>query len=98
MNGILNNIWAKGSLLMVILALASNIVGAWRLSESLRNRVAYGETDKTRWRSEFEKFSTTSDPWPFTKAIENTGRMMRITKGGFTLLAGVLLIVGAILK
>ncbi|HEY6248991.1 MAG TPA: hypothetical protein VI685_03465 [Candidatus Angelobacter sp.] len=98
MNGILGNGWAKTSLLMVILALASNIVGAWILSETLRKRVAYGEGDKSRWKKEFDEFSTTDSPWPFTEGIEQTGRLMRIIKGAFTLLAGAFLIIGAILK
>jgi hypothetical protein len=98
LNGILNSAWAKWSLLMVILALAANIVGAWLLSESLRKRVEYGESDNARRTEEFGKCSTTSSPWPFTQGIEDTGRWMRIIKAAFTLLAGTLLIVGAILK
>jgi len=84
--------------LLVIFALASNILGAWRLSETLRKRVEYGETDKGRWRREFDEFSNKSSPWPFTKEIEGTGRWMRIVKGALTLAAGALLITGAILK
>jgi hypothetical protein len=33
-NGILHSGWAKWSLVMVLLALASNVVGAWILSEN----------------------------------------------------------------
>src|SRR5689334_22277255 len=51
-NGILGNMWAKLSLLMVILALATNIIGAWLLSEQLRTRVEYGEADGLRWFQE----------------------------------------------
>jgi hypothetical protein len=72
--------------------------GAWRLSESLRERVTYGEENPARWKVEFDQFSTTSSPWPFTPVIEDTGRGMRIIKGVFTLAAGALLIIGAILK
>lgn len=97
-NGILGNLWAKWSLVMVIFALAVSIIGAWLLSESLRKRVAYGEGDKDRWKKEFDAFSTTNSPWPFTKNIEDTGRSMRVIKGVFTLIAGGLLIIGAILR
>lgn len=97
-NGILNNSWAKLSLLMVILALATNIVGAWILSEFLRKQGDYGEADHDRWDKEFEKFSTISCPWPYTEGIETTGRWMRIIKATFTLMSGALLILGAILK
>jgi hypothetical protein len=98
LNGILGNLWAKWSLLMVILALATNILGAWILSESLRKQVEYGEADKVRWESEFDRFSAISCPWPFTDSIEKTGRWMRIMKATFTLVAGTLLMAGALLK
>jgi hypothetical protein len=98
LNGILNNPWAKWSLVMVIFALAVNIIGARLLSNLLRKRVAYGETDSVRWKQEYAQFSTTDSPWPFTGEIEDTGRWMMNIKAGFTLLAGALLIAGAILK
>jgi hypothetical protein len=97
-NGILANVWAKASLLMVLLALAANIVGAWLLSEKLRERVEYGEEDGPRWQREFDEFTSTSCPWPFTGLIEKIGRRMRMIKAGFTLVAGALLMIGAILK
>jgi hypothetical protein len=98
LNGIFGNPWAKFSLLMVILALATNIVGAWMLSEALRKQVEYGEADRVRWDSEFENFCKVNSVWPFTGGIETTGRCMRIVKAIFTLLAGAFLVVGAILK
>jgi hypothetical protein len=99
LNGILNNAWAKMSMLMVILALGANIVGAWLLSESLRKRVEYGEGHKEIWKKEYDEYlGAEKSAWPFTDGIQDTGRTMRIIKGVFTLLAGALLIVGAILK
>jgi len=98
LNGILGNFWAKASLLMVILALATNIIGTWLLSEALRKRVAYGESDEARWKEEFDKYSKISCPWPFTESIDGIGRWMRIIKATFTLVAGVLLIIGAIAR
>src|ERR1700682_3212706 len=52
LQGILKNRWPKLSLLMVIIALATNIIGAWLLSESLRKRVEYGEANSGRWKKE----------------------------------------------
>lgn len=98
LNGILGNIWAKLSLLMVILALATNIIGAWLLSEALRKQVEYGEADEARWRTEHQESLKAACPWPFTSSIEKTGRWMRMVKATFTLLAGAILILGAILK
>ena len=96
--GILRNNWAKSSLVMVLLALASNVIGAWVLSESLRERVAYGERNATQWTVEFQQAIGKDVAWPFTNAIQNTGKYMRWIKAGFTLVSGICLIVGAVTK
>jgi hypothetical protein len=98
MNGILSNFWAKASLLMVLLALATNIVGAWKLSEAIRERVKYGEADKLRWATEFKKYVGADSPWPFTNRIDGIGRWMRGVKAIFTIASGVFLVIGAIIK
>ena len=59
-NGILGNVWSKLSLLMVILALAANIIGAWTLSESLRKSAEHGEADKARWQQEYDEYLATA--------------------------------------
>jgi hypothetical protein len=97
-NGILNSGWAKSSLVMVLLALGTNVVGAWMLSESLRRRIAYGEGALSEWATEFEVYRGKDVSWPFTDEIQNTGKYMRWIKAGFTLVSGVLLIIGAIVK
>lgn len=97
-NGILSNLWAKLSLLMVFLALATNIVGAWLLSEAIRGRVKYGEASKERWAEEFKEFVGTDCPWPFTDKIDDIGRFMRGIKAVFTIASGVSLAIGAIVK
>lgn len=95
-HGILQNVWAKLSLLMVLLALASSVVGSWWLSESLRRRVEYGEDDNARWEKEFEDARGKSVDWPFTTSIDRVGFLTRQIKAGFTLLGGILLIIGAV--
>jgi hypothetical protein len=97
-NGILNSRWAKSSLVMVLLALGTNVVGAWMLSESIRKRIAYGEGAPSKWATEFEMYRGKDVSWPFTDGIQNTGKYMRWIKAGFTLVSGVLLIIGAIIK
>ena len=83
---------------MVILALATNIIGAWLLSEALRKQVEYGEVDEARWKTEYQESLKAACPWPFTSRIEDIGRWMRMVKAVFTLVAGAILILGAILK
>ncbi|MGA3106863.1 MAG: hypothetical protein ABSD53_20455 [Terriglobales bacterium] len=97
-NGILASEWAKFSLLSVMIALAVSVVGAWILSEALRQRVEYGECDSVRWAKEFNAAAGQRVAWPFTDDMETIGRWMRWIKAGLTLLGGVLLIMGAILK
>ncbi len=58
-----NNGWATWSVLMVMCALAANIVGAWLLREQLRKRVDYSESNKERWQREYEEYSQIACPW-----------------------------------
>lgn len=97
-NGILRNGWSKWSLVMVLLALGSNVVGAWILSEFLRNRIGYGEGSPVAWASEFASTRGQNVAWPFTGQIQNTGKYMRWIKAGFTIVSGLLLIIGAMTK
>jgi hypothetical protein len=97
-NGILHSRWAEWSLLMVLLALGSNVIGAWTLSELLRKRVRYGESHGEKWAKEYKESTGKPVAWPFTDRIQNTGKYMRWIKATFTLASGALLIVGAILK
>jgi hypothetical protein len=97
-NGILVNIWAKLSIMLVVLALSSNIVGAWLLSESVRRRMEYAEADIPRWEREFSETASKADPWPFTERIESIGKWMRWIKASFALAAGILFLIGVISK
>jgi hypothetical protein len=97
-NGILHSSLAKWSLVLVLFALGSNVIGAWMLSESLRRQIAYGEKDSTRWATEYQNAKGKDVAWPFTDRIQNTGKFMRWIKAAFTLASGICLIVGAILK
>lgn len=95
-NGILNNIWAKWSLSLVLVALGISILGAWRLSEALRKQVEHGESSEEGWQSEYEAYLKKRGAWPFTKEMENIGKWMRLVKAGCTIVAGAFVIIGAI--
>jgi hypothetical protein len=97
-DGILHSPWAKWSLISVMFALATSVIGAWFLSETLRRRVIYGECDPGRWRQEFQAATGKQVAWPFTEAINRVGGWTRTIKAACTLTGGVLLIVGALLK
>jgi hypothetical protein len=97
-NGILHNPWARWSLVSVLLALGSNVIGAWILSELLRHRIVYGETNSVEWAEQYKMAAGRDVAWPFTDAIQNIGKYMRWIKSVFTLASGLCLIAGAILK
>jgi hypothetical protein len=97
-NGILKSSPAKWSLVMVLLALASNVVGALVLSESLRRILKKGEGDLDRWAAEFKESTGKDVAWPFTDFVDSVGRLTRFIKGCFTIAAGVIFIIGAICK
>lgn len=98
LSGILGSVWAKISLLTVLLALATNVVGAWILTEDMRRRIDYGEEQYDRWSDEFRAASGKKDPWPFTQRMVDVGIQTRRIKAGLTLAGGVFWIIGAIGK
>jgi hypothetical protein len=95
---ILSSIWAKLSLLSVMLSLATSVVGTWLLCEGHRRRGEYGDCDPKRWKQEFTQFANKKNPWPFTRFIECTASWSRNLKAGFVLLGAAFLIVAAIVK
>lgn len=97
-NGILRSDWAKWSILMVLVALASSVIGSGILSELLRRRVNYAEADYPRWDSEFRAAYGKEDPWPYTELIDSIGASLRWIKAGLTLISGLLLVIGALRK
>lgn len=91
--GILNNLWAKGSLFLVLVSLALGLLGAKLMGELHRKRVEYAEQDLQRWNEEYAAALVRRSPWPFTKAIERLGRSMRELKAWLPLAAGIAFLV-----
>ena len=98
MNGISGNIWARLSLLMVLLAPRAQYRRRMASQCELRERINYGEANNVRWVEEFRKYVGADSPWPFNQTIDGIGRWMRGIKAGFTLASGVLPIFGALPK
>jgi hypothetical protein len=78
--------------------LSANVATALFLSERLRHQCRYAEKDEERWKREFEVFSKQDHPWPFTHTIDRVALTLRWVKALVPVLAGVLLIIGGILK
>src|SRR5215467_8181366 len=91
---ILRSQWAKMSLLIVILTLAINVIGAWYLSESLRKRFEWAESHTPAWEKEFQAAVGARVAFPFTDAHEKAGFWLRQVKGLFPLISGAFLIIG----
>jgi hypothetical protein len=95
---ILQSPWAKLSLLMVILTLAINVIGAWYLSESIRKRFEWAEGHGPQWETDFNAAAGARTAFPFTDAHEKAGFWLRQVKGLLPLVSGAFLIIGAVIK
>lgn len=85
---IMKNPWSKLSVVLVVVGLGLGVAGAKWISELLRGRLDYAETDNMRWNAEFQETAGKRDPWPFTGTIEFLGRAMREAKTWLPLAAG----------
>jgi len=83
-------------MLLVLIALVVNVIGSWVLSELLRKRAFYAESDYPRWAREFNHAYGIITSWPFTDSIDGIGRWMRWIKASITIASGICLIVGAL--
>lgn len=95
---VLNNCWAKSSISLVMLGLGINLAGAWYMAELHRKAFDHAEASPKRWRQEFNTYSGSSNPWPFTKDIESLGRTLRKYKTLLPLGGGILFLVGLVLS
>ncbi len=93
-SGILQNPWARLSILSVVLCLGINLVGARFMSELHRRRFDYAERDSARWQQEFEQTKDHLNPWPFTRRIEMLGRALREAKTWLPVLGAGLFALG----
>ena len=86
---LLSNFWSQLSMALVIFALLLSVFGAKWMGELHIKQVDHAESDLSRWEAEFRVNAGKRDPWPFTKGIENLGRVMREVKVWLPLLAGI---------
>jgi hypothetical protein len=85
---IMDSIWAKGSVCLVIMSVAVNLLGAKRMGEMHRLRIEYASEDVARWESDCASALGRNDPWPFTQDIDKLGRCLRRYKTWLPLAAG----------
>jgi hypothetical protein len=86
---VFSSCWAKTSLSLVVLCVASNLVGAKVMGELHKKRADYAAEDLERWNRAYEASIGRRDPWPFTVGIEILGRVLREIRTWLPLLGGV---------
>ena len=91
---VLNNPWSKGSVFLVVVNVAINLLGALVMSDLLRRQWEKAEAEPDDWRSEWKAAAHTDKPWPFTTSIQCLGKILRWCKVLLPLSGGVLFLVG----
>jgi hypothetical protein len=93
---ILHSGYAVASLLLVMLALAFNMVSAYGLAEYMRSRFGYAVSDPDRWEAEFQQEKIKPTTWPYSNWTQGASIASRAIKIILPLASGVCLIIGAI--
>ncbi len=90
---ILDSTFAKISLGLIVLYLALNLLLTRFIVWLLRRRFAYAEDDHVRWEAEYHEAIGKNDPWPSTKAIDGTSRVLREIRTWVPIGAGIAFII-----
>lgn len=90
---ILDNLWSKGSIFLLVLNLVLNWVGAKLMSQKLCSQWEKAERSPEEWSRAWEEAERNHSPWPFTSDIQALGRRLRACKLWLPLLAGLCFIV-----
>jgi hypothetical protein len=93
---ILHNRYAMLSLLLVMAAVAFNLLSSYVLAEYLRTRFDYGASHQDLWEKEFQKEKSKATTWPYAKWMEGATIAIRLIKVILPLASGVSLIAGAL--
>ena len=89
---IINNSYAKASLVIVFLFLGINIFASGWMIRMHFNQYLHGEESSKRWETEFKKSRSKRTFWPYTKGIEYLGRALRLVKIWAPIIAAALFI------
>jgi len=91
---VLNNFWAKGSILVLVLNVLTSLAGVLAMAWLHRRRWKEAEANPDQWERQWEQAAGTNDPWPFTPAIENLGVSLQVCRATLPLIGGLLFLVG----
>lgn len=93
---ILDNTWADLSVFAVLLSLGLNLLVTRLMTKLHRAQVGYAESDPARWRDEFARNTGKDSPYPFTKGIEDVGRVARELKTWLPMVSAFFFLLGVI--
>ena len=90
---ILSNPLSKWSIAVAVLYLGFNLAGVWWMTRQYDKRKIYADEDVGRWKREYAASVGVTTHWPYTRAIDNFGGLMRYVHTFAPLLSGLLLLV-----
>ena len=76
---ILNNTWAKWSIISILLFLAINLIIDYIMTTEHNKRYRHADDDPVRWEREYKE-NATDKIWPYSPCIEYSGKFLRILK------------------
>jgi len=94
---ILNNSYAKWSLVIVFVFLGFNILVSGCMKHMHFNQYLHGEKNSKKWETEFKEYEKSRQkgkrtPWPYTECIENLGVAQTFVKICAPIIAATLFI------
>ncbi|OVE74484.1 hypothetical protein BVX94_00100 [bacterium B17] len=92
-DAILQNIWAKRSLVSVFVFLGLNLVLSYFITGSLYRQYYRAESNLDAWEKEYEKSNKQPSAWPYTKTSEILGAALRAIKVWMVVLATLFFLV-----
>ena len=90
---LINNLWARWSIIIVFLFLVANLIITRWIGLRLKNRYDYAESDPENWKKEYEEKKDNPGAWPYTKKTEVLGTTLREIKVWSLVISAILFIV-----
>ena len=98
-DAIMKSRWALISLALIFASLAAALLFSFVMSEAHRNAYYAAEDDWGAWQGRFERYQKgieKRDPFPANRLIDRLGVFTRALKTTLPLIAGTILIIGAL--
>lgn len=89
-DAIIENLFSRGSISVVVLSLGISLIAAKVMGEAHLRIIEKAESDLDQWQRDFVTTLNTTSPWPFTVKIDRSGRFFRGCRLWFPLAGGLL--------